>query len=65
MGESNWSKRSTREADDVRAYIEAEIRKLLAIREFLDALPGYLLSDQANQAHVSISLERLKKIATL
>jgi hypothetical protein len=50
MGESNWSKRSTREAEDVRAYIEAEIRKLLAIREFLDALPGYLLSDQANPA---------------
>lgn len=52
-------------AEDVRAYIAAEIRKLLAIGEFLDALPGYLLPDQASQARVSILLERLKKIAAL
>ena len=52
-------------AEDVRAYIAAEIRKLLAIREFLDALPGYLLPDQASQARVSILLERLKKISAL
>jgi len=51
--------------EDVRAYIAAEIRKLLAVREFLDALPGYLLPDPASQARVSILLERLKKIATL
>jgi hypothetical protein len=50
-------------AADVHAYIAAETRKLLAIREFLDALPGYLLPDQASQARVSILLERLKKIA--
>jgi hypothetical protein len=50
-------------AENVRAYIAAEIRKLLAIREFLDALPGYLLPDQASQARVSILLERLKKMA--
>lgn len=50
-------------AADVRAYIAAETRKLLVIREFLDALPGYLLPDQASQARVSILLERLKKIA--
>jgi hypothetical protein len=52
-------------AEDVRAYIAAEIRKLFATREFLDALPGYLLPDQASQARVSILLERLKKIAAL
>jgi hypothetical protein len=52
-------------AEDVRAYIAAEIRKLLATREFLDALPGYLLPDQASQARVSILLDRLKKIAAL
>lgn len=50
---------------NVRACIAAEIRKLLAVREFLDALPGYLLPDQASQARVSILLERLKKIAAL
>jgi hypothetical protein len=48
----------------VRAYIAAEIRKLLAIREFLDASPGYL-PDKASQARVSILLERLKEIAAL
>lgn len=51
--------------EDVRAYIAAEIRKLLVIREFLDALPGYLLPDEASQARVSILLDRLKKIAAL
>jgi len=50
---------------DVRAYIAAEIRELLSIREFLDALPGCLLPDQASQARVSILLGRLKKIAGL
>jgi predicted nucleotidyltransferase len=51
--------------EDVRAYIAAEFRKLFATREFLDALPGYLLPDQASQARVSILLERLQKIAGL
>jgi hypothetical protein len=39
--------------EDVRAYIAAEFRKLFATREFLDALAGYLLPDQASQARVS------------
>lgn len=52
-------------AEDVRAYIAAQIRKLFATREFLDALPGYLLPDQASQARVSILLARLKKIVAL
>ncbi|HTZ81703.1 MAG TPA: hypothetical protein VMB66_00840 [Candidatus Acidoferrales bacterium] len=51
--------------EDARAYIRAEFRKLLATPEFLDALPGYLLPDQASQARVSILLERLRKIETL
>jgi hypothetical protein len=63
MGESNLSKRSTREAEDVRAYIAPEIRKLLAITDFLDSLPSYLLSDKASQVRISRLLERLKKIA--
>ena len=52
-------------AEGVRAYIAAEFRKLFATREFLDALPGYLLPDQASQARVSILLERLRKIEAL
>jgi hypothetical protein len=52
-------------AQDVRVYLATEIRKLLATREFHDALPGYLLPDKVSQARVSILLERLKKIAAL
>ena len=52
-------------SEDVRAYITEEIRTLFAAPEFLDALPGYLLPDQASQARVSILLERLKKIAAI
>lgn len=48
---------------DVRAYISSEMKNLLATREFLDALPGYLLPDQASQARISALLERLKNIA--
>jgi len=50
---------------DVRAYIATEISKLLATPAFLDALPGYLLPDQASQARVSILLERLKTMAVI
>jgi predicted nucleotidyltransferase len=50
---------------DVRACIAAEFRTLFATPGFLDALPGYLLPDQASQARVSILLERLKKIEAL
>ena len=51
--------------EEVRAYIAAEFRELFATREFLDALPCYLLPDPASQARVSILLERLKKTAAL
>jgi len=48
----------------VRAFIASEIAKLLATRAFVNALPGYLLPDQASQARVSVLLERLKQIAS-
>ena len=51
--------------DDVRTYIASEIANLLATPAFLDALPGYLLPDQASQARVSILLERLNQIAAI
>jgi hypothetical protein len=50
---------------DVRTYIAAEIAELLATPAFVDAIPGYLLPDQASQARVSILLERLKQIASI
>jgi hypothetical protein len=51
--------------ENVRAYIATEIRKLLATKAFLDALPGYLLPDTASQTRISILLDRLKKIAAI
>lgn len=48
-----------------RIYISLEIAKLLSTSAFLDALPGYLLPDQASQARISILLERLKQIASI
>jgi hypothetical protein len=50
---------------DVRAYITAEINKLLATPQFLDALPGYLLPDQASQARLPNLMVRLKDVAAL
>jgi len=50
--------------EDVHTFIASECAKLLATPAFLDALPGYLLPDQASQARVSILLERFKKIAS-
>jgi hypothetical protein len=49
--------------EDVRIYIALEIKKLLAIGSFVDALPGYLLPDAASQARISTVLERLRQIA--
>lgn len=51
--------------EDSRAYIATVIRKLLATSAFLDALPGYLLPDQASQARISTLLRRWKKIAAI
>ncbi len=47
---------------DVRAYVAQAIRALLREQRFLDALPGYLLPDAANQArfdHLIASLREL------
>jgi hypothetical protein len=50
---------------DVRTYITVEINKLLATPQFMDALPGYLLPDNASQARLPNLVVRLKDIATL
>ena len=39
-------------AEEVRSYIAQEFRELLAIPQFIDALPGYLLPDAASQARL-------------
>jgi len=52
-------------AGEVRAYLATEIKKLISIREFNDALPGHLLPDPASQDRVGTIVSRLKEIASL
>ena len=40
---------------ELRAYIQAEAKSLLATAGFLDALPGYLLPDAASQSRIVVS----------
>ncbi len=47
---------------DIRAYLVAELGRLLANRDFLDALPGHLPGDSASQQRVPIILERVRRI---
>jgi hypothetical protein len=53
------------EPRELRAYVRAAIKTLLASGAFLDALPGYLLPDAASQARISIVLRRLKELVSL
>lgn len=50
---------------DVRSYVAAEVRQLLETRPFIDALPGYLLPDEASQGRIGILLARLREISKL
>lgn len=52
-------------ATGLRAHVAAELSHLLATRAFLDALPGFLLPDAANQARQPILLRRLSALASL
>jgi hypothetical protein len=51
--------------DDVRSYITAAVREFLETSAFIDALPGYLLPDDASQARITIVLERLMEISQI
>jgi len=48
----------------LREYLRAEIIRLLATPEFIDALPGYLLPDAASQARIGTVLRRLRAVAS-
>jgi hypothetical protein len=48
----------------LKEYISAEMKKLLGQREFIDALPGYLLPDPASQARLGKLLQALGDIST-
>jgi hypothetical protein len=52
-------------ASDVRSYLAKEIKKLISIREFTDALSGHLPPDPASQDRVGTIISRLKAIASL
>jgi hypothetical protein len=49
---------------DVRGYIAAEIRALLDQPDFIDALAGFLLPDQASQARRGLLQDRLRQLST-
>ena len=52
-------------AIDLRAYVRAGFKGLLANPGFLDALPGYLLPDAASQSRIGIVLRRLEELASV
>jgi predicted nucleotidyltransferase len=47
----------------VRDYIVAEMRRLLKVQAFIDAVPGYLPGDPASQARVPALMARIGRIA--
>jgi len=49
----------------VRDYLANEIKKLISIRAFNDALPGHVPPDAASQERVSTIISRLEEIASL
>jgi hypothetical protein len=50
---------------DARSYLAKEIAILLAVRGFVDALPGHLAPDSASQERITTVMGRLKEIASL
>jgi hypothetical protein len=50
---------------DLRKYLSAEFRALLAISSFRDAIPGHLLPDEASQQRITIVLNRIQQIIDL
>ena len=49
----------------VRDYLANEIKKLISIRAFNDALPGHVPPDAASQERVGTIILRLTEIASL
>jgi hypothetical protein len=49
----------------IRDYLRDEVDALLSDGSFLDALPGQLPGDEANQARLPLIVDRLRKIAGL
>jgi hypothetical protein len=50
---------------ELRTYVGEAIRGLIAEPRFLDALPGHLLPDAANQARLGQLTEKLQALSRL
>ncbi|HTS34733.1 MAG TPA: hypothetical protein VMH04_03615 [Candidatus Solibacter sp.] len=50
---------------EIRQYLCDEFRALLSNREFLDALPGHLLPDEASQQRIGLIVERMRKLISM
>ena len=48
---------------DVRTYVASELRHLLGVQAFVDALSGFLLPDSASQSRRPALLRRLRALA--
>ena len=53
------------EDEFLRTFVSTGIRRLLGFPGFVDALPGYLDSDEASQQRLPILLDRLQAISKL
>ena len=55
------------EADsaDLRRFVGEAVGTLLVEPRFLDALPGYLLPDEGNQARIAQLVEKLRALSRL
>ena len=49
---------------ELRIFVGEAVRELLAESSFLDALPGYLLPDEANQARIGQLTRRLYSLSS-
>jgi len=52
-----------RSSDDVQNYLCETFKTLLADSEFLDAIPGHLMPDQASQSRLPLIIKRIRDIA--
>lgn len=50
---------------DLRAYVSDAIRALLTEPRFLDALPGFLLPDEASQGRIRTLMSKLERLTSL
>lgn len=50
-------------SSDLRSSIAESVRELLGNSRFIDALPGYLLPDEANQARLANLMRKLSSLA--